>query len=216
MKTFIFQDALITNTFTGNNSYAFGNIVETNVCFNGHDGYELFIGKGGICTGGIKVGLSVQFGDRALTNAKIEEILDSAKVPIRLSIKNTLYYIGKGIILVNEANANGTTGYRVLFAAAVPKDTSNGLSRGHVRFYIDKAAVKDEKFAGVRTVIKEVINGHIGEILYTENMKKYFPKFQFIPGDFRTITQVTEFKEELIRKSLAGVSQELKQKQNSG
>jgi hypothetical protein len=209
MRTFEFGDRLTANTFAGGNIYAINDLVNTELSLRGETGYQLFIERAGrLQDGVIVVSNAISFGGKTLNNAKVAEIFDSAQWPIKIILKEKAFYIGKGIIGVFEDIDKKR--FRVLVAACIQKsiETTKATMRD-IRFIVDKEAVKSEEFSAIKTVLKDVITAHPGEILYTEQMHKYFIKFQFIPDTIVSVVELNRFKNDLIVRSIRKATEEV-------
>lgn len=199
--TLDFRDELVNNRWSWGNNFVYGNAVSSGIMYPKDYPEAPFILKSGFSWHPAESGVvEMKFADaqqlngRALTTARIKEVLDGPRMPLRFSVGALLYLIGKGFL----AKYNDAGNIEVLFLAIAPKDRV--LSMSEVKFYVSRSLYLPEhkKF---HNAMKDILSLHTGETILTNNIGKYVGCAINIPN-FTSISQKKKFVSDLVIKCL--------------
>lgn len=201
MKTLDFQDALITNTFSRSNSYAYTPYSYSGIYFNKNQSEVPFITRAHVANVSmgdfwhdeeILYAKSLnQFNGRLVSTAKLKEILDTSRVPLKLKIGDYYYLVGKGFLAYIDSNDN----IELLFLACVPT-SKKIVDISQVKFYISRN-VYSEVHKKVSPAIRDIVMEHTGDVVITSNIDNHIGLRLVLP-DFKTLKEKREYTAEVV------------------
>jgi hypothetical protein len=193
MLTLEFKDELTESRFTGGNMFLYGVRKASGIIYSGGEKELPYIFR---TSGGYHKDnelffcLDTQFRNRRLDNAKVKEILDSARMPIRItSTSGVNYYIGKGFVGILRGGQLHT-----LFIAVCKKGLVTDM--GQVKFIVSRELYTDEH-KKMWSILSPIVYAHPGDVIITANMRKYIGINLEMPT-FTTISQKMEYNRRLI------------------
>ncbi len=211
MLTLEYKAGLTENPFAGGNNFLYGSMCRTGIFYTDKEDewpYMLIgVGKTTHPDGEILYSEDVQFNNRHLTPAKVKEILDSAKAPVKIfSTSGITYLIGKGFLgYFQEQDIK-------MLLLAVCDRTKKVTSMDQVKLIVSKEAHLPEH-KRVSAIVRDITSIHIGDVLMTNSIEKYVGHKIAFPI-FKTISEKKEFEEKVIKHCISTLQSELRKPLN--
>lgn len=200
-----FRDNLVNNRFSYYNEYYYNDMESLNIYYTSEDPEIPFIltGNGTSITNKnlhkIEDGLFEmyysdyhrQLNGRVLSSAKMKEVIDGARCPIKFRIGSHYYLLGKGFIahLVDDGNIN------VLFMATIANGTKP-TSLLDVKYYISRD-IYLETHKKLHPVLKDFLSIHRGDVFITGDIDRFVGHKIPIPL-FKSLSERKRYNDQLI------------------
>lgn len=174
MLTLEFRDELVTNKFSSGNRYNYAPKEQLNFHVNKDSSEEPFIMRaqlnGQRVHGNDHISYSTdenQLLCRVISGLKLQEILDSARMPILIRQGDKQYLAGKGFLAAMQSRRR----VKLLFIACVPVNARiTNLSQ--VKLYVSRELYSDEH-KRVAQIVKGIINTHRGDVVIARDIMSY-------------------------------------------
>ena len=199
MKTLFFRNRFETYRFRYNNDYWLHDLIEMNLWFPPESNEFPYLVLGdNLNKERIRfANVPNQFQGRLLNSRRIIEILDGPEYPIRIKIGTMEFVAGKGFL----ARYNSKFDLDLLFVAAInnkEKILKAVSDIKEVKFYISKDIYKEEYKSKILVIMKEIMAGHTGDLVITNDIRNYLggkiviPPIQSLSGKKAFANQVVE------------------------
>lgn len=113
---------------------------------------------------------AVQFRNRALSVAKLKELLNICSIPILVDVRKRSYLIGKGFISEYKYTYPSTYTYRLLFVACSSSKVVTDMK--DIKFFIDRKLYSEENKA-FHGIIKEILQPFVGDVIICNDVLSY-------------------------------------------
>lgn len=173
MLTLEFRNALVNHPFSAGNVYRYTPFEQMNLRFRNDIGEVPFITTAII--GGRAVHASdrliyctdeQQFRGRLISRARLEEVMDSAHIPIILKMRSKRYLAGKGFL----AHMDGSRIIPLLVACIREGERIDHIHQ--VKLYISRRVYADGHEL-IKPMIENMRLTHQGDVLLTGNLDSY-------------------------------------------
>lgn len=196
MTTLNFKDELTEDPFSISNGFYYSELQSFGLYFQEDSKNYPYILKGEISD---KVDLQYsdnpnQLRRRLLNTKKIKEVMDSARVPIRVILKGKWYYLGKGFLASSRAETK-----ELLFIACVDANKQY-LTMEDVNFFVSKKIYEDEH-KPLQPAIKDLIGAHPGDVTVCNNILDYVGERITMPQG-GTIASRKRYQDALVRATI--------------
>lgn len=173
MTTLEFRDELVTHKFTAGNRFNYTPKKYMNFLLTTDTAEEPFILRaklnGSRVHGNDHIAFSgddQQLGRRIISNLKLKEILDSARMPLIIRQANKTYLVGKGFLASYSRNR-----VQILFVACSRRGGSV-TNVAQVKLYVSRE-LYTEPHKRVAQVIKGIVGSHTGDVVITRDIMSY-------------------------------------------
>lgn len=190
MLTLDFRDALVNNAFRYTNGFNYTNKAGSGIFLPDKVGEDTpFIARDGRyhTDGELILSTSIQFSRRSVTTAKLKEIMDSARMPIRLTFAGVDIYAGKGFLAMRSGH---TLGKLLLIACETMGKPATRMNQ--IKYYIARQGIKGDTYKKLTPVIKSFMDAHMGDIVISDDIEQYIGRRIKIPNA-NTIAEKKEF-----------------------
>lgn len=197
MTTLDFRRQLIAHPFSHNNSYVIDRLMGSGLYFHRSKGeYPYIMNAPGHASMELMYSeFNSQLRGRLLNTARIKEVLDSAEVPINISIKGISYLMGKGFL----AHWSGTRdSINVLYIACCSNKPS--LTMEDIKFYVSKDVYK-EIYKPLHPVFKDLVGTHPGDIIMCRDIRDYVGEKIKIPKGL-SISALNNYKSVVVKQAI--------------
>lgn len=174
MLTLEFRDELVENKFSSGNRYNYAPKDQLTFHLNTASPEEPFIMRaqlnGQRVHGNDHISYCTddnQLLKRTLSALKLQEILDSARMPILVRQADKQYLAGKGFL----AAVQGRRKVKLLFVACAPRVT-RVTNISQVKLYVSRDIYSDEH-KRVAQIIKGIIAAHRGDVVIARDIMSY-------------------------------------------
>lgn len=167
-----FYDSLVSNRFSSHNTYRYANITDTNLrFFKGSPNYPYIMYSGWHDDDTILSfsNFLPQLRNRLLNISKIKEIMNTAHMPLIISIRNKLYLIGKGFMAHAVNKDEIVDSLKLLFVATATSIRIRDIAE--VKFFVSRDIYKED-YKSVAPAIKDLIASHPGDVILTNNIEQ--------------------------------------------
>lgn len=194
-----FNDRLTTNVFTYGNDYQYWIPNESGsdgdsfpYYFTENDENKPFIMTSGLHIENNRLSYSTipQFGHRVIIAKRAKEIFNTAKMPLKIAIRNNFYLIGKGFLakLIGDVPI-------ILFMACYSGNTPTSVDQ--IKLIVSKQ-VYLPAHAYLLPMITEEIKNHIGDVFIVRDITKYIGHTIKFPN-LGTVREKLKFNEEVLK-----------------
>jgi hypothetical protein len=174
MLTLEFKDELVTNKFSSGNRYNYAPKEQLNFRINKESPEEPFIMRATLNGQRVHIGDHISYStndnqlqNRMISGLKLQEILDSSRMPILVRQADKQYLVGKGFLAAVMPRKR----VKLLFVACVPKE-ARVTNMSQVKLYISRDLYSDEH-KRVAQIIKSIMNTHRGDVVISRDIMSY-------------------------------------------
>lgn len=193
-----FKDSLTNNTFRYSNTFNYRDLTSLGL-FHRKGSIEMpYIMKNAAHADGLVYSNAPQFGGRVMSTAKLKEVADSAKVPLKFRLALRDYIIGKGFI--GHLLSKGRCDY--LFVACIEAEKKI-TDMKQVKYYVSRKVYLDEH-KKILPVVKDFMLLHGGDVVISSDIKKYIVNKLTLPT-FTTLSKRKEYANKLVTKCLQDI-----------
>lgn len=201
MKTVGFRDELTIEKFPqeASNKYVYTPLKKSGIRVKQEE--IPYIMTGGQCGGPeLLYSTAVQFNGRTVTIPKMEDILDSAQVPLLVKLGRSTFLAGKGFLakMIDDKP-------HLLFVATIAKGISNP-AMGDVKMYVSR----DLQLPANKTIwtaVKSITKSHKGDIIFTSQIADYL--FAKLPvPKFKSVQDRKNYTEKIVDETIKKVREE--------
>jgi hypothetical protein len=145
--------------------------------------------------------MSVQFANRSLSQEKAREVMNGARIPIKVKLSGTQYLMAKGFCarITNDGKITP------LFIAMY---NENARSIEDIKFYVCRSVFRLSQYRQLKTIMLGFIVNHPGTVVITTEIEKHFGARIELPVG-RTIAEkkqnTEKFVEDLLEKVKSSV-----------
>lgn len=207
MLTLEYKAGLTENPFSTGNNFLYGSMYRTGIFYTEKEEEWPYIltGAGGAAhpNGEILYSNDVQFNSRHLTPAKVKEILDAAKAPIKVTSATAgiTYLIGKGFLGYFQQEE-----IKMLLLAVCNRNEKI-TSMSQIKLIASKE-INQAEHKRVSGIVKDIYNSHPGDVLITGNIDKYIGHRLIFPIH-KTISEKKQFEERVIKHCISMLQAEV-------
>ncbi len=201
MRDLNFRDRLERDLWSSHNDYDYENLREGAVLFKEGATLPFFMYYSPLVKDKTVFAYSnsTQFKGRTVTLSRAKQIINGAKVPLKVKMGPKNYLMCKGFI----AHINSEEKIKPLFVAGAKKKPTDIKD---IIFYVASEVYHSDRYVGIRTLISDTIFEHTGEVLITQYIEEYFGSKIEAPKA-RTIREQAQFSEQIIERALEKVKQ---------
>ena len=144
---------------------------------------------------------NVQFGNKSLPQTKIKQVLNGARIPIKVKVAGVQYLMAKGFCAKITNDGKITP----LFIAMYNEDVRE---IGDIKFYICRSIFRLSTYRQLKTIMLQFITSHPGNVIITTDIQRHFGARISLPGG-KTLAEMKKntelFVEELLEKVKSSV-----------
>lgn len=200
MRDFNFRDQLIEFPYRNRNYYSYGATIESSLLL-ANDKYVPFIVNNsaiGYQNGYLPICTDTQFRGRRITKDKVVEILNTAKMPLKVELNHVVYYVGKGYIGKSDStNLTQIDSIPLLVYTypRVPSPDFNEYEMSEVTLLVSPSYKMEPKT--IKTIVDQCIDESRGDVIITNSITKFVTGTLSIPKQ-TTISEKKRFDKEFV------------------
>jgi hypothetical protein len=206
MLTLEFKAGLTESPFASGNNFLYGSLKRTGIFYTASEQewpYLLVAAAAMHPNNELLYSDDLQFGGRHLTPAKVKEILDSSKIPIKIpsTTSGITYLVGKGFL----GYFQGDDVKMLLLAVCNRNEKITSLQQ--IKLIVSKD-VNSVEHKRVSSIVRDITNAHSGDLLMTNTIDNYVGHKLLFPSH-KTISEKKDFEEKLIKHCITAVKTEI-------